>query len=356
MQSSGRSVKSISPPWQARWPVILGAAVALAIVAYLLFSLSGLVKLLLVSALFAFVLDPLACALESQGLSRLGATATVFVLVIAVICLIVFFLFPVFVAELTALKAVIESGKAHHVIERLESFITDQLSFAGVEEVRILDKFQGFASRLIGQLLDNLLDVAFFITHIIIMPFIIFFLVKDGRQLKKQIISYVPNRYFEITLKLLHALQRQVGMYLRGQVLDALIVGIMVGAAMWILDIKNALFIGAFAGIANLIPYLGPVAALLPAIAVSVVETGGFDKVLPVIVAFAVVKLIDDSAVQPVVVSRSVHLHPLVVLLVIIIGGKFFGIMGMLLAVPFTGFLKVVIRESRHQVSLYRNA
>lgn len=356
MQGTGLTERPQSPPRLPRWSTVTAAVLIVAGAAYLLITLADLVKILLVSALFAFILNPLACLLESRGLSRLAATTAVFLVVIGVVCLAFFFLFPLFIEELNSLKAVIESGQARHVIERLESYIADSLAFAGVEEVKILDNLRVLTSNLIGRLMDRFVDVAFFVTHLVIMPLIIFFFVKDARQMKKRVMSWVPNRYFEVSLKLLHTLESQVGMYLRGQVLDALIVGIMVGTALWILDIKAAAFVGAFAGIANLIPYLGPVAALLPAVAISIVETGGFDKVIPVIIAFAVVKLIDDSAVQPVVVSRSVNLHPLAVLLVIIVGGKLFGIMGMLVAVPFTGFLKVVVQESRRLAQMFRDA
>ncbi len=68
--------------------------------------------------------------------------------------------------------------------------------------------------------------------------------------------------------------------------------------------------------------------------------------VLYVIVAFTVIKIVDDVIIQPVVVAKSVHLHPLTVLLSVMVGGKLFGIFGMLLAVPVTGFLKVVVHES----------
>jgi len=100
--------------------------------------------------------------------------------------------------------------------------------------------------------------------------------------------------------------------------------------------------------LANLIPYLGPLAGALTAMLVCI-SNGSMKTALYSLLAFLLVKLVDDAFVQPLVVGRSVRMHPLLVLFVIIIGGKYFGILGMLLAVPITGFLKVALAE----VALY---
>lgn len=104
--------------------------------------------------------------------------------------------------------------------------------------------------------------------------------------------------------------------------------------------------IGVFAGLANLIPYFGPLVGVILAVIVSILQTGSFSMAFYIIGVFIVIKIIDDVFLQPVVVARSVHMSPLIVLLAILIGGKLFGILGMLLAVPFTGFIKVVVHES----------
>jgi putative permease len=164
----------------------------------------------------------------------------------------------------------------------------------------------------------------------------------------------VPNRYFEFALDLLYKMDRQLGGFLRSQFFDAVIFGALSTVLLWALDVRYFLFIGVFAGLANLIPYVGPVAGVVPAVIVSLLETGDITKPLMVIGGYIALKLLDDVLVQPWVVSRGVNLHPMFVLLSILIGGNLFGILGMLLAVPCAGFLRVVLQESVATFRKYR--
>jgi predicted PurR-regulated permease PerM len=111
-------------------------------------------------------------------------------------------------------------------------------------------------------------------------------------------------------------------------------------------------FIGIFAGLANLIPFVGPLAGAAVAMTVTVLEQGDIARAGYVLGAFALLKLIDDFVVQPLAVGKNVHLHPMVVALGIVIGGHLFGVLGMLIVIPLIGFLKVVLEES---IDTYRN-
>jgi len=144
---------------------------------------------------------------------------------------------------------------------------------------------------------------------------------------------------------ILHKTDQQLGGYLRGQFFDALIIGVLSIIALWILDVKYFMLIGIFAGLANMIPYVGPLVGGTAAVLVVLMDGGGGLEVLLVFAAFAAIQLTDNVLVQPLVVAKSVDLHPLIVIFAVIIGGQFFGILGMLLAVPVTGIIKVLISE-----------
>ena len=161
----------------------------------------------------------------------------------------------------------------------------------------------------------------------------------------------VPNRYFEFTLDLLYKMDSQLGNYLRGQFVDAVVFGAMAIVALWILGVNYFVFLGVFAGLANLIPYVGPIAGAVPAVIVAVLGSGNLGSALPVIIAYIILKLLDDFVVAPYVVASSVEMHPVIVLIAIMVGGELFGVLGMLLAVPVTGFFKVVLQEG---ISTYR--
>jgi putative permease len=319
-----------------------------------LFAISDIVKLVIIAALLAYVLEPFASFLESRGMSRTAATVSIFLLLLTVVGISYLIFLPVLSDEISTLKGGVSSEKAELIMSRLENFIVSNISFLGIKDLNLLSRLHLTTTRVEDWMVTHVLDAASVLVNIILIPFIVFFLMKDGRRFKKEFISIVPNKYFEFSLYLLHKIDMQVGNYLRGQVLDATIVGILATCAMWLLGVKYFFIIGIFAGIANLVPYFGPLIGAIIAVIVSILQTGGFHLALYVISAFLVIKLIDDTIILPVVMSKSVHISPLTVLLAIMIGGKLFGILGMVLSVPFTGFIKVVGHEIIMNYRRYR--
>ena len=312
---------------------------------FFLISFGGLVKVVVISALLAYITDPLAVFLESRGMSRSSATVVIFLSIILLVALLLFLFVPVLSREIMALKDGLNSGQATAMLSGMEEALEKRFAFLGIRNLDLVSKTQNLMVSISNWMFDHLLDMVSLFTNLVIIPFIVFFLLKDGREFKKQLISIVPNRYFEFSMNMLYKMDLQLGNYLRGQFLDAVIFGVLAMFSLWLLNVKYFVAIGIFAGLANLIPFLGPLAGAAPAMIVSVIDTGNLMPALYVLLAFGMMKLIDDSLIQPLVVARSVDMHPLLVLLAVIIGGRLFGILGMLLAVPVTGFIKVVLHE-----------
>lgn len=326
----------------------------LALLLLFLFSVSDLVKLMVVSALLAYIIDPAAVFLESRGMTRTTSTAVIFLSFSAIAAIFITLLLPLLTKEIAAIQAGISSGEKAATFASVDRKIQENLAFIGIKDFSLSNKLQGTTEAFGNWFFTHLLDIASLITNLVIIPFIVFFFLKDGREIKKQLIRLVPNRYFEFSLNLLHKMDLQMGNFLRGQLLDAIIFGVMSVGVLWCLGVKYFLVIGIVAGFANLIPFLGPVAGALAAVSVSVIDRGDLAGAGLIVAGFVIMKLIDDTVVQPLVVAKSVDLHPLVVLLVVIVGGRFFGVLGMLLSVPVTGFMKVVIAESTTALRRYR--
>ena len=321
----------------------------------LLLAIGGVAQLLVVAALFAYILDPLVTSLEMRGLSRTAATSVLFLVMGSLIFSLAYFLVPVLIEQVQSLQSGSTSQQASIAIERLDSMLKARLAFLGLREFSLNTAIQDFKVYVNQRIMDFLVkDSLSLIIEAVTIPFIMFFLIKDGRVMKKRLISMVPNRYFEFSLDLIYKMDRQLGNYMRGQFLDALIFGAMATLAMGILGVKFFLFIGVFAGLANLIPFVGPIAGVLPAIGVTMFDKGDGMQVVYVIITFVALKLIDDFVVQPLAVGKTVNLHPMFVAVAILVGGHLFGILGMLLAVPCAGFLKVVFEESVVTFRKYR--
>ena len=316
---------------------------------------AGIARLVIISALLAYILDPLVMTLELRGLTRTLATVVLLLLIGFVVVVAGYLLVPVLVDQVQSLQSGSVFKQTSLAISRLETIIRNKLGFLGLQEINLLEKIQEAKSYLGGRIADFLIqDAASLAVHAVFIPFIMFFLLKDGRKMKKDFVRLIPNRYFEFVLYLLYKMDLQLGNYLRGQFADAVVFGVLTTTVLWLLNIKYFLFIGAFAGLANLIPFVGPIAGVLPAVVVAVLDTGDVVRGGYVVLAFVVLKLLDDTVVQPLVVGKSVNLHPMLVAVAILIGGQMFGILGMLLAVPCAGFLKVVLGESIATFQKYR--
>ncbi|MCE2449397.1 MAG: AI-2E family transporter [Candidatus Latescibacteria bacterium] len=179
------------------------------------------------------------------------------------------------------------------------------------------------------------------LTFVVIVPFVAFFFLKEGRRLTRCLMAVVPNAYFELCLNLMYQANRQIGNYIRGQLLAVLVVSVLAISGLSILGVYYALPLGLLAGLANVIPFLGPLIGIVCSSIVALATGGGLAMVAKVIVMFLVIQLIDNVLIQPTMVAKSVELHPLVVLFVVMVGSQLMGIVGMLIAVPLTGIAKV---------------
>ena len=203
----------------------------------------------------------------------------------------------------------------------------------------------------------------FFIAFMVLIFTII--LLIEYHDFKRSLVRFMPNKYLEVGLRMIYNIELQISKYLRGQILAASSVAILSMMGLFLLNqlganITLVVFIGIIAGLANLIPMVGPFIGMIPAILIALMNNIGnevalnhqiFDSipspffVLDIIIMFIIVQQIDNNFITPLVVGESVGLHPMAVMLVLLIGGTLIGPLGMLFAIPVAGVLKVVITE-----------
>jgi len=209
-------------------------------------------------------------------------------------------------------------------------------------------------NKLLGRTTDLLTGVFSGLIYVIIVPFVAFFFMKEGRRINHGLVELVPNAYFELFLNLLHQINGQIGGYIRGQLLAVTVVATLATFGLQIIGLAYALPVGLLAGLSNMIPYVGPLIGIVSASIVAIAIGGGSSMVTQVIILFLAIQVIDNVLIQPLVVARSVNLHPLVVLLVVMIGSELMGLPGMLIAVPVTGIVKVSSQTIYQGVKGYR--
>jgi predicted PurR-regulated permease PerM len=304
--------------------------------------------MVIIAWLLSVLLSPLVNFLEHKGFRRGMAILIVMILILAIVGVSFGLLIPRIIRGVESIISKLQSDAIADYSLQIENFF--EKNFNNAELARnVTATFNDLVIRLLGSLGEFFKSVGSFLASMVIIPFITFFLIKDARRFKRAFIAHVPNRYFELSLNILHKIGNQVGKYIQGQAIDALIVGILSIAGLYIINlafdnpIPYFVLIGMLAGLANLIPYLGPVFGAVPALISAILnnppELGLV--LLWIVIVFIMVQLIDNTLVAPLVVSKSVNMHPLTVVVAVIIGGNVAGAMGMLFAVPFTGIIKV---------------
>ena len=318
----------------------------------LILCIGRVAKIVIIAALLSYILDPVVTALERRGVSRTAAAVLIMLLITLTMATFWYTVVPIAIDQFKSLQQNTGMMPVSKVTAQLESLLRNRFGFLGMEDFSLTTELAKGKAALVSRIPNFLIqDSPALVLGSVMIPFVMFFLLKDIRSFKKYFISLVPNRYFEFTLDLLYKMETQLGNYLRGQFIDNLVYGLLATALLWLLDVPYFIFIGIFAGLANLIPFVGPLAGALAALIAVIFEQGDFVRCGYVLLAFVVLKLVDDLVIQPLAFGRNVDLHPMVVALAIIVGGHLFGILGMLLVIPCLGFLKVVLEEG---ISTYR--
>ena len=173
------------------------------------------------------------------------------------------------------------------------------------------------------------------------MPFMLFYLLRDGKGLRDHITQFLPTKFREPVGKILTDVNQQLSNYVRGQITVAVIVAIMFIIFFKIIGLRYAVTLGISAGVLNLVPYLGSFLAMIPALVLGLIA--GPVMLLKVIIVFIVEQTIEGRFVSPLILGSQLNIHPITILFVLLTSGSMFGIWGVLLGIPIYASAKVVI-------------
>ncbi|MBD3167747.1 AI-2E family transporter [bacterium] len=210
-----------------------------------------------------------------------------------------------------------------------------------------LSGFLGKSSQFIAGLFN-----AFALSTVI--PFLLFFFLKDGDKGAKLLIQKVPNRYFEMTLSLMYNVDKSLGNYISSILVESTIIAILSWPAFALLGLKFSLVLAILNGALNSIPFFGPLIAFFPIALVSLISGQPLIFLLWVAVALFTIQMLDNILLKPILISKSVSVHPATVLLAVLVGGRIAGPIGMFIAVPLFAIVQVIIVDSFHHLKSYR--
>ncbi|MCC6865322.1 MAG: AI-2E family transporter [Ignavibacteria bacterium] len=299
---------------------------------------------LIMCLLFALVLSPFVDFVQAFGLGRSLSILVVY----AIIGLSLYFTFnmlaPAFIQQSDSLTKSYKEFRVSEKLKDVEKWIEKNVPYIKKGDVGKEIELSVRASFTKAQ--DIISGVVSTVLYIIIIPFITFFILRDRQKIKNGLISIVPNRYFEMTINIIDKIEKQLSSYVRAWLLDAFILGLLSFAGLSIMGVNNSVVIGMVAGAGHLVPYAGPIVGGVPAILISIIQYGDFHMVLPIVILFTAIYLLDSVFIQPYLFSKGAEMNPIVVIALILIGNQILGAFGALIAIPVATILKVSAKET----------
>ncbi|BCB04931.1 AI-2E family transporter [Bacillus sp. KH172YL63] len=208
-----------------------------------------------------------------------------------------------------------------------------------------IDGLEAWVTGLVTVVLATVMKFMNSLLLVAIIPFVSFYLLKDITKVKAFLWRLTPKKWRKSAISFSRDVDESLGGYIRGQLLVCLIIGGLSAGTLWLIGMKYPLILGLIIGVTNVIPYFGPIIGAVPAVLVA--STISLDMVMYVVIMVVVLQFLEGNILSPLIVGKSLHMHPLFIMAALILGGEVGGVIGMIVAVPILAVVKVAILHGR---------
>jgi predicted PurR-regulated permease PerM len=305
----------------------------------------------LISGVLFYLFKPLIEFLVSKKMPRLVAILLLYLSLIGIIVALSSVIGPILQEQVNRLiKNTPQIADA--LRQQWEIFQQNRTTFP--EYVKdLIDVATMKAQQIISDIGSNLANILGVITSIVvilvIVPFILFYLLKDGKKAPDQLLNLLPKDQIKEGKSILSDMNKALSTYVQGQVIVSLCVGIMIYIGYLIIGIEYSLILALVAMLTNVIPFVGPFIGIVPALIVGFIDSPVM--MLKVIVVVLIAQQIESNLISPQIMGRALDVHPLTIILLLLVASSLGGVLGLILAVPTYAMLKVIVKHSYH---LYR--
>ncbi|MBD1381419.1 AI-2E family transporter [Metabacillus arenae] len=316
---------------------------------------------ILLAAVVYYLLNPIVDFLERKGVRRVYSILLLFVLIIGILTILIVSVIPFLREQVMSLiarfpqyakdvellvKQVVGSDFVNQAQKTLNINVADLSKQISDQATKIIDNTFTGLGNIVGAVKD-------FILALITLPFILFYLLKDGKKLPKFILKFLPISLRNSTYTVMQEMNFQISSYIRGQIIVSFCIGILMYIGFLIIGLDYASLLALIAACTAIVPYLGPAIAITPALIIAIV-TSPF-MLLKLIIVWTVVQLVEGKFISPQIMGRTLHIHPITIIFVILTAGNLFGVIGIILAVPGYAVLKVIATHLFEWVKMRSN-
>lgn len=308
----------------------------------LFFHLAGIIKIfitpVIISLFLYYVLRPIVRKLENKKINK-G------LLVLIVMLVFLSLLSFLIVYGGAVLKELFQNSFFANIDKNinLKGILSDTLKILpesfNVEE-NIVNSVKDVAIKITSNLTGVFSQIGDIGTQVILVPFILFYLLKDDKKFSNKFLSVMPKKYKKIIADTLSNLDAILTTYISGQIIVTFIIGTLMFIGYLIIGLPNALLMGIFSMVTAIIPFLGPFLGILPALLIGL--TISWSMILKIIIIAVIVQQVEGNLITPNIMKSKLNIHPLLVIIVIILSVNIFGLLGAFIGVPLYLILSVI--------------
>jgi len=312
----------------------------------ILYFLNGILAPLLVAIVLAYLLEWPTVRLQRLGCTRTLSVCVVLTLFTGIVMLLLFVIAPLswqqalnFMADLPSMLNRFYDLAAT-LPKRYPALVDAGIIDMMMDNLRA--RLSGVGESVVKYSLASLVGLLTLAIYLIIVPLMVFFLLKDKEQMLNAVRRVLPREHGLAGL-VWTEMNQQITNYIRGKVLEMVIVGVATYLVFFFMDLRYSLLLAVLVGLSVLIPYIGAMLVTIPVIVVALFQWGVGADFWTLIVAYLVVQGLDGNLLVPLLFSEAVNLHPLVIILAVVIFGGLWGVWGVFFAIPLATLIKAVI-------------
>lgn len=301
---------------------------------------------ILISGFLFYCFKPIVTFLEKKGVSKTWGATIVLLLLVGIVVVSISSIIPSLVKQIVALM---KSTPAF--IKDVEAWANEMSHHPMLQNIDFqsyLDKWNISLGNIVQTTINGLSSsigsfvssIAGIVMLVVTVPFILFYMLKDGHKMVPAIEKYFPEKHKGEMVGLLKKMSETIEKYISGQMIECLFVGVGTSLGYMIIGVDYAFLFGVIAGLTNMIPYIGPYIGLAPAVFVTIF-TDPWKAVFACIVVL-IVQQIDGNIIYPNVIGKSLDIHPLTIIIILLVAGNLAGLLGMILGVPFYAVCKTI--------------
>jgi putative permease len=294
----------------------------------------------------AYLLEAIVSRMQNAGMPRTLAVVIVFLLFMTVLVFLMFGLVPLISRQLSQLVQQFPSyiSQGQEMLKALPQSYPDLISMEQAESIiaQLGQEAAILGQQLLGWSLASVASIIGLVVYLVLVPVLVFFMMKDKDQLIGWITGLMPKERTLVDRVWVES-EAQIANYVRGKVVEIVIVGAVTYVTFGILGLQYAALLATLVGFSVLIPYVGAAVVTLPIAFVAFFQFGWGWEFGQVMIAYAIIQALDGNLLVPLLFSEVVNLHPVAIILAILVFGGLWGFWGIFFAIPLATFVKAVI-------------